>query len=281
MGFGEVAASRQRSRATGELRQSRCAARCGRRRRWTACVRTRSCAIAGCAACASRRRDLLELKQHLRTELPRHAAPELRARLIAEHGAAAPGARTIAPTGDGAGSVPVRFSGGLAAGLIWAASLGLVPLGWGEDLSARVVGLHPGYAGQSPDRVRRRTATRSSPGCRRAWTISSPVIGVGGARSSARASTSSEAGRWHAGLETRPRRRRLRAARGARRRRRRAHARVQRRDRAGAPRWVAGRLRPTKRTFRGFVEAWRAANRGPWPTEPSPREAPAPGAMFS
>lgn len=99
--------------------------------------------IAGCAACASRRRDLLELKQHLRTELPRHAAPEaLRARLIAEHGAAAPGARTIAPDRRwrwfGAGAL----SGGLAAGLIWAASLGLVPLGWGEDLSARVVGLH-------------------------------------------------------------------------------------------------------------------------------------------
>jgi len=97
--------------------------------------------VAGCAVCGPRQRALLELQQRLRAELPRHAAPAaLRARLRSEHSPAA--ARPPAPElrwrWFGAG----LLTGSLAAGLVWAASLALGPVGPGDDLSGRVVGRH-------------------------------------------------------------------------------------------------------------------------------------------
>ena len=97
--------------------------------------------VAGCAVCGPRLRVLLELRQRLRAELPRQAAPAaLRARLKSEHAAVAP----HPPAPDrrwrwfGAG----LLAGSGVAGLVWVASLALGSLGPGADLSARVVGLH-------------------------------------------------------------------------------------------------------------------------------------------
>lgn len=99
--------------------------------------------VAGCALCGPRQQAVLELKQRLRTELPRHPAPAaLRARLIAEHTAAAPHPRPQLPDRRwrwfGAG----LLSGGLAVGLVWAVGFALLPVGLADDLSSRLVGLH-------------------------------------------------------------------------------------------------------------------------------------------
>ena len=105
--------------------------------------------VAGCALCGLRQQAVLDLKQRLHAELPHHAAPAaLRARLIAEHTAAAP---HPPPPPHPHPKVTDRrwrwfgaglLSGGLAAGLVWGASLALLPLGLGDDLSSRLVGLH-------------------------------------------------------------------------------------------------------------------------------------------
>lgn len=95
-----------------------------------------------CPTCGPRREALLDLQRQLRTQLPCHPAPAaLRARLMADH--ALPTARHTSPDprrrwfGGGA------LAGGLAASLVWMSSVAWLhgSLG-GDDLSARLVGLH-------------------------------------------------------------------------------------------------------------------------------------------
>jgi anti-sigma factor RsiW len=99
--------------------------------------------VAGCSVCGPRYQALLELKQRLRTELPRHGAPaSLRARVASDLSAAVAPGRTTSPdrrwSWFGAGAL----SGGLVAGLVWAASLAVFHVGRSDDLSSLVVGLH-------------------------------------------------------------------------------------------------------------------------------------------
>jgi anti-sigma factor RsiW len=101
--------------------------------------------VAGCAVCGPKAAAAQELKQRLRAELPYHAAPAaLRARLLAEHAAPPPSPRAPAPRPElrwrwfGGGVL----AGGVTAGLVWAASVAWLHPGWGNDLSAQVVGLH-------------------------------------------------------------------------------------------------------------------------------------------
>ena len=99
--------------------------------------------VADCVVCGPPHRALIELKQRLSTELPRHGAPaSLRERLIWEFGAAVAPRTTAAADRRwrwfGAGAL----SAGLVAGVLWVASLAVLQVGRGEDLSTLVVGLH-------------------------------------------------------------------------------------------------------------------------------------------
>lgn len=100
---------------------------------------------AGCAACTARRRAAVAQREELRAQLPYHRAPvSLRERVRAAHAGLNEGARPAVAVREGRWRwfSSGLLTGGLAAGLVWVAVVSWQGGLSGEDLSARVVGMH-------------------------------------------------------------------------------------------------------------------------------------------
>lgn len=100
--------------------------------------------LLSCAACSSRCHSLQSLRQRLRDELPRHAAPPAtRDRVRHTTEAAATHLRpTERPAARWSWFSGGALSGALGISLLWVASTGMLPTQNRQDLATQVVGVH-------------------------------------------------------------------------------------------------------------------------------------------